>query len=76
MIKLYQYADCHYCERVRRKFTELGLEYEKIEVNPFDKPFAVTSTGGHVPVIDDNGLVMSDSSDIIKYLEEKYGKSA
>lgn len=74
MIKLYQYTDCHYCERVRRKLAELGLEYQKIEVHPADKPEAVLSTGGTVPVIDDNGMIMSESSEIIDYLDEKYGQ--
>ncbi len=76
MIKLYQYEDCPYCEKVRRKFAELGLEYEKIEVDFMNKPEPVTSTGGTVPVIDDNGLIMNESDDIVAYLEEKYGKGS
>jgi glutaredoxin 3 len=74
MIKLYQYAYCHYCSFVRSKLDELGLEYEKIEVDPANKPEPVTSTGGTVPVIDDNGLIMNESADIIEYLQEKYAK--
>ncbi len=73
MIKLYQYEMCPFCEKVRRKMDEMGIEYEKIEVNPASKPKEVTSTGGTVPVIDDNGMVMNESSDIIEYLDEKYG---
>ncbi len=73
MIKLYQYEMCPYCEKVRRKLDEMGIEYEKVEVNPAHKPKEVTSTGGTVPVIDDNGMVMNESSDIIEYLVEKYG---
>jgi glutaredoxin 3 len=74
MIKLYQYADCHYCERVRHKLADLGLKYEKVEVDPFDKPEPVISTGGTVPVIDDNGMIMAESRDIIAYLDKKYSQ--
>ncbi len=76
MIKLYQYEDCPYCEKVRRKLAEFGLPYEKIEVDPANKPAAVLSVGHTVPVIDDDGLVMNESGEIVKYLEQKYGKNA
>lgn len=75
MIKLYQFADCPYCEKVRRKLADLGIKYEKIEVDRANKPKVVLNLGGTVPVIDDNGLIMNESADIVKYLEEKYGQS-
>ncbi|MCC7197341.1 glutathione S-transferase N-terminal domain-containing protein [Candidatus Peregrinibacteria bacterium] len=73
MIKLYQFATCPYCERVRQKLAELNIEYEKIEVDRANKPDIVKNLGGTVPVIDDNGMIMNESADIVKYLEEKYG---
>ena len=76
MIKLYQFTNCPYCEKVRRKLAELKLPYEKIEVDRANKPEPVTSTGGTVPVIDDEGMIMNESDDIVQYLEEKYGKKA
>lgn len=76
MLKLYQYATCPFCEKVRAKLAELGLEYEKIEVDPANKPEEVTSTGGTVPVIDDDGMIMNESEDIVDYLEQKYGSNA
>jgi len=76
MIKLYQFTNCPYCEKVRQKFAELNIEYEKIEVDRANKPDVVKKLGGTVPVIDDNGMVMNESDDIVKYLEEKYGKKA
>ncbi len=75
MIKLFQYEMCPYCEKVRRKLAEMNIEYQKVEVDPANKPKEVTSTGGTVPVIDDNGMVMNESADIIEYLEKKYGAS-
>lgn len=74
MIKLYQFATCPFCEKVRRKLAELGLKYEKIEVDCANKPKVVLDLGGAVPVIDDNGMVMNESDDIVKYLEQKYGR--
>lgn len=76
MIKLYQYTNCPFCEKVRRKLSELDIEYEKIEVDPANKPEVVKELGGTVPVIDDNGMAMNESAEIVKYLEEKYGKEA
>ena len=73
MIKLYQFETCPYCEKVRRKLAQLGLEYEKIEVDPANKPAPVLETGGTVPVIDDDGMIMNESDDIVAYLEETYG---
>lgn len=73
MIKLYQYDMCPYCEKVRKKLDELGIKYEKVEVDYANKPEPVTSTGGTVPVIDDNGMIMNESMEIIAYLEKKYG---
>ena len=74
MIKLYQYEECPFCAKVRRKLDELGLKYEKINVDPANKPAAVLSVGHTVPVIDDNGMIMNESDKIIGYLSQKYGK--
>ncbi len=74
MIQLYQYESCPFCEKVRRKLAQLNLEYEKIEVDRSKKPQVVIDLGGTVPVIDDHGIVMNESDDIVAYLEEKYGK--
>jgi len=59
---------------------ELGLDYEHIKVD-----FATGDTrrpehlalnpNGHVPVIDDDGLILWESMAINLYLAKKYGKS-
>lgn len=64
---------CPYCEKVRRKLDVLNIKYQKVEVDYANKPEPVTSTGGTVPVIDDDGMIMNESADIIDYLEKKYG---
>lgn len=75
MIKLYQYATCRFCEKVRQKLAQLGLEYEKVEVDPANKPEPVTRFPGKtVPVIEDGDVVMNESGKIVDYLEKKYGK--
>ncbi len=72
-MKLYQFANCPFCEKVRKKLAELNLKYEKIEVERGNKPKVVLDLGGTVPVIDDNGMVMNESDDIVRYLDQKYG---
>ena len=76
MLKLYQFMDCPYCERVRQKMSELGLEYEKIEVD-YDlakRPSVVLEKNhGRVPVLDDHGQIIVESALIVQYLENKYG---
>ncbi|MFC1750765.1 glutathione S-transferase family protein [Pseudomonadota bacterium] len=74
MIKLYQFETCPFCAKVRRKLEELEIEYEKVEVDPANKPDVVINLGGTVPVIDDDGEIMNESDDIVAYLEEKYGQ--
>lgn len=75
MIKLYQFETCPFCEKVRRKLEELEIEYEKVEVDPANKPEIVQNLGGYVPVIEDGETIMNESDNIVAYLEEKYGKS-
>ncbi|GAB6138668.1 glutathione S-transferase N-terminal domain-containing protein [Halanaerobaculum tunisiense] len=77
MIKLYEFATCPFCAKVRRKLDELDVEYEKIEV-PKDKSKRTTikelSGQLKVPVLQDSdGTVVNDSSKINDYLEETYG---
>ncbi len=74
MIKLFQYADCPFCEKVRRKLAALELEYEKVEVDPANKPAEVLKVGHTVPVLQDGELIMNESGKIIEYLENKYNK--
>lgn len=78
MLKLYQFANCHFCEKVRQKLAELNLPYEKIEVSfsRSEKPAVVLQKNhGRVPVLDDDGQIIVESDDIVDYLEVKYGQN-
>jgi glutaredoxin/uncharacterized protein (DUF302 family) len=75
MMRLYQVEWCPYCHRVRAKLTELGLDYEAVNVAASGEGRAEVKglTGGNaVPVLVDGGEVISDSGKILSYLEENY----
>lgn len=84
MLELYEFVVCPYCERVRQAMKRLGIEYtsrivglEESDANGVkllelggkrQVPFLVDSTDPNNPVM------MYESGDIVKYLEEKFGK--
>ena len=76
MIRLYQVEWCPYCHRVREALTELGLDYEIVNV-PASQPHRseVIELSGQmrVPIIKDGDLVIADSARIVAYLNETYG---
>jgi len=74
MLTLYQFEDCPFCKKVRKKLDSLKLKYKIVEVDRSKKPDEVTSTGGTVPVLKDGKDLIIDSSVIIDYLERKYKK--
>ncbi|ELY49317.1 glutathione S-transferase N-terminal domain-containing protein [Natronolimnohabitans innermongolicus] len=81
-ITMYDLPGCPYCAKVRSKLDELDLEYDVIEVpRSHSERTEVEEVSGQtgVPVISDeaNGVEgMSESDDIVEYLEETYGASA
>lgn len=81
-ITMYELPGCPYCAKVRSKLDELELEYDIIEVpRSHDERTEVEKVSGQtgVPVIVDeaNGVDgMSESDDIVEYLEETYGNGA
>ncbi|WP_049985106.1 glutathione S-transferase N-terminal domain-containing protein [Halobellus rufus] len=79
---LYELDGCPYCAKVTSKLEELGLEYESVKVpSAHSERTEVEEVSGQtgVPVLvdEDNGVEgMSESDDIVAYLEETYGNAA
>ena len=79
-ITLYRLQACPYCERVVRKLDEYGLNYRSRFVEPMhsDRNVVKRISGKRsVPaIVDENtGLTMSESGNIVEYLERTYGEN-
>lgn len=75
MIKLYQAEWCPFSHRIRAKLTELGIDYEAVNVSATAERRAELKeiTGNStIPILADGEKVFSDSSEILSYLEEEY----
>ncbi|HYV56568.1 MAG TPA: glutathione S-transferase family protein [Candidatus Nitrosopolaris sp.] len=77
MLKLYDYPDCPFCQKVRVVLAEKDLEYEKIFVDLRKQEqklpdFLRLNPYGKVPVLIDEDEVIYDSTIIDEYLEEEY----
>ena len=80
-ITLYRLQACPFCERVVRKLDEQGLDYRSRFVEPMHSERDVVkriSGKRTVPaIVDDNtGVTMSESANIVDYLERTYGDAA
>lgn len=75
-MKLYQAEWCPFSHRVRAKLTELGVDYEAVNVaasaTEREELEEVAGTRA-IPVLVDGEEVFSDSGEAISYLERKYG---
>lgn len=81
MLKLYDLERSGNCYKIRLLLSLIGREYEKIPVNVNAKEnespeFLALSPRGQVPVIDDNGFVLWDSTAILVYLAHAYGEAS
>ncbi|GAB6879736.1 glutaredoxin [Halorubrum gandharaense] len=77
-ITLYRLQACPYCERVVRVLDRLGLDYRSRYVEPMHSERNVVkrvSGTRSVPAIVDEatGVTMSESANIVAYLERTYG---
>jgi glutathione S-transferase len=80
-ITLYRLQACPFCERVVRKLDALDLAYESRFVEPMhsDRNVVKRVSGKRtVPAIVDGntGVTMSESANIVDYLEGTYGEGA
>ena len=77
MLKLYDYPDCPFCQKVRVMLAEKDLEYEKIFVDlrkqeQKSPDFLRLNPYGKVPVLVDEDEVIYDSTIINEDLEDEY----
>jgi len=77
-ITLYRLQACPFCERVARVLEEHGLDYRSRFVEPMHSERDVVkriSGKRTVPaIVDENtGVTMSESANIVDYLERTYG---
>src|SRR3712207_2452593 len=74
-MKLYQAEWCPFSHRVRAKLTELGVDYETVNVPASSKKREeleeVAGTTA-IPVLVDGDRTISDSDEAISYLEQEY----
>jgi mycoredoxin len=75
-VTLFHVDWCPDCHEVRQKLAELGLAYEAIVV-PDSRRLRtqVYEVSGqyYVPVLKDGDLVLTETDDILAYLNERYG---
>jgi glutathione S-transferase len=74
MLELHQFEMSHYCEKVRLILDYKGLEYKKVEVTPGLGQLELFQLTGQrqVPVLNDHGTFIADSTAIAEYLEQAY----
>lgn len=77
-VKLYGLPVSGHAHRAELMLAFLDIPYEKIDVDLMNgahkqPDFLNLNLFGQIPVIDDNGVVVSDSTAILVYLARKYG---
>jgi glutathione S-transferase len=77
MIRLYDYPDCPFCQKVRVVLAEKDLEFERVHVDlrkgeQRAPEFLKLNPYGKVPVLIDEDVVVYDSTIINEYLDEEY----
>ncbi len=75
VLKFYHYNYCQFCKTVRNTLDELKIKHRKIEVDRDNKPLIVQEHEGTIPLIVDDKRIIGGSTNIVKYLTRKYGKS-
>jgi glutathione S-transferase len=81
MLKLYDLDRSGNCYKIRLFLSLIEQGYEKISinlnVNENESPeFLALNPRGQVPVIDDNGYILWDSTAILVYLASAYGEAS
>jgi mycoredoxin len=77
-LKLYHVEWCPECELVRHKLAELNVPYDGVIVpdfRPMRKEVHEVSGQYYVPVLKDGEVVLSETRDILAYLDRNYAKA-
>jgi glutathione S-transferase len=74
MLTLYDAARCPYCARARIVLAEKDVEYETVEIDLSDRPAWIyeKNATGRVPVLEEDGWLLPESSVIMEFLDERY----
>ncbi len=76
---LYHVNWCPECAIVREKLATLGIQYDDVVVSdfrPMRKQVFEVSGQYYVPVLVDGDAVLTDTWDILRYLDERHANSA
>ena len=78
MLTLYDAPRCPYCARVRIVLVEKDIPHETVVIDLADRPAWLyeKNPSGKVPVVEEDGWVLAESSVIAEYLEERYPEPA
>ncbi|MBT4837590.1 MAG: glutathione S-transferase [Methylococcales bacterium] len=73
-IKLYQFPISHYCEKVRWTLDYKKLDYQVVNLLPVLHLYATKklSNDPALPIIEHDGLIVQNSSDILDYLDKTF----
>lgn len=76
--KLYQYAACPFCNKVRSILEYKGVDFETIEVHPLKKKeIAFSKDYRAVPIyVDSKGEQVNDSTPIMRHIDAEFPQSA
>jgi len=73
VVRLYRFPFSTNVERVALALAHKGIEVESVSVDPSDRALVREVSGQDlVPVLEDDGHVVADSTRILEYLEEHY----
>jgi len=72
-MRLIQIPFSHNCVKVRRALELKGLGYETLDIAPMDRGAVAAASGQRlVPVLEDRGRAIPDSTAILRYLESTF----
>jgi glutathione S-transferase len=70
---LYDKDECPFCWRVRMAMGHCGLDYERRDYQTYEAAWAALTSQGTVPVLCLPDLVLTDSSVMLEYLNDRFG---